>query len=178
MPGWIVVDEFHHTKSVEAPPFPAIHALQKYCAEGIPFCVFMSGTPLETGPANFLGPLSCLLDPDLESPSFSGASSHNVTMEDIRRNEKAFRSIQESVKRKGTNESDSEKLRDIAEWFMTFLPTWCLRRSERAKWFGQDLLTLPQCHHQIVYVPFPRSLRSDLTKLEDQYQGLGRHSYV
>ena len=72
---------FHHSKSIDAPPFNHIHELQKECHEGIPYSVFLSGPPLEIGPSNFLGPLRYLSDPSVGT--LSPIITHDVEVADL-----------------------------------------------------------------------------------------------
>lgn len=168
MPSWILIDEYHHAKSPEAPPYNHIKLLQKQCHDGIPYSIFLSGTPLETGPANFLGPLGCLIDPRLPTPS--ATSTHHVTVDELVAKDKKFQAIQSRVKKHGTAPTDLVELQAIADWAVNFLVYWCIRRTERGKWFGQPLLSLPLCKHIDVMAKFPISLRDRLTKLENKFE--------
>lgn len=133
MPSWILLNEYHHSKSIVAPPFNHIFELQKECHDGIPYPGFLSGTPLETGPANFLGLFSCLLGPSPGIPSPTNYAS--VEVDDLYTKDKRFQAIQASVKKYGTETTDLKDLQEIGEWTREFLLYWCIRRTVLGQWF-------------------------------------------
>ena len=165
MPGWILVDEFHKTKSVKAPPYNQTCDLQKRAADGVPFAVFMSGTPLETGPLNFLGPVTCLIDEKSENILYNGISPCTLIEKD-----KAFRSIQNRANKTSAHEIDRMKLQEIADWLVNLLPRFLIRRTSSTKWFGSKLLVWPPLIQAVVEVKFPGSLRKSLNDLQDRFQ--------
>ena len=53
---------------------------------------------------------------------------------------------------------------------MELLLYWYIRRTERGKWFGKTMLSLPPCKHLEVNVGFPASLIGSLDQVESAFK--------
>ena len=126
---------------------------------------FLSGTPIDTSPGDFIGSMSCL-----ERPSWSKKDEspyYNCKSAFMERWGKAFMSYLNANDKGQQEKTIAEKrneLLEAEEYFPETLPLFLIRRTDKTLLFGEELLKLPDLHVKIVECTTPPPLK---TKIQD-----------